>query len=344
MKNFIVSVLVLFVASSIFSSCKFGSKSYGNNKYQTVIDSFAKIDKSIANVSIQIEKNPSDAELYFSRGNLFYQMHQLTLAASDLHKAIELDSSKTAYYLTFADVNIDARFIKVALQYLQKAKTIEPNNRELLFKLSKTFLYLKEYDEAIKTTNEILAVDQTNSDAYFLQGMVWKEKTDTIKAITLFKIAADNNPNNYNAYMQLGLLNTFRNKQLAEKYLQNAIRIDSTKYEGNYALAMHYQLHGDYKKTIACYKKMIVNSPQEIQPIYNLGCVYFDMDSLEKAFTHFNLAITISPKSADVFYMRGLCWEKRNNKAQAIKDYENALRLRSDFREALEALSKLKSA
>lgn len=343
MKKTVFFITIIFLLSLVITSCRFNNKN-SESKYQAVIDSFAKVDKSIANVSIQIDKNPNSAELYFSRGTLFYQMHQLTLAASDIHKAIELDSTKSNYYLTFADVNIDARFVKVALQYLQKAKKIDPTNRELLFKLSKTYLYLKEYDEAIKTTNEILAVDQTNSDAFFLQGLIWKEKSDTTKAIALFKIAADNNPDNYNAYMQLGLLNTFRNKQLAEKYLLNAIRIDSTKYEGNYALAMYYQLHGDYKKTIACYKKMIINSPQEIQPIYNLGVVYYDLDSLEKAFNNFNLAITVSPKSADAFYMRGLCWEKRKNKVQAIKDYETALRLRSDFREALEALSKLKSA
>ena len=343
MKKTVFFITIIFLLSLVITSCRFNNKN-SESKYQAVIDSFAKVDKSIANVSIQIDKNPNSAELYFSRGTLFYQMHQLTLAASDIHKAIELDSTKSNYYLTFADVNIDARFVKVALQYLQKAKKIDPTNRELLFKLSKTYLYLKEYDEAIKTTNEILAVDQTNSDAFFLQGLIWKEKSDTTRAIALFKIAADNNPDNYNAYMQLGLLNTFRNKQLAEKYLLNAIRIDSTKYEGNYALAMHYQLHGDYKKTIACYKKMIINSPQEIQPIYNLGVVYYDLDSLEKAFNNFNLAITVSPKSADAFYMRGLCWERRKNKTQAIKDYETALRLRSDFREALEALSKLKSA
>jgi tetratricopeptide (TPR) repeat protein len=334
---------IFFILLIAFSSCKFGNQNNADSKYQSVIDSLSKIDKTVESMSKQISKNPTDAELYFSRGNVFYQMHQLTLAAADLHKAIELDSTKTSYYLTFADINIDAHFIKVALQYLQKAKKIEPTNRELAFKLAKTYLYLKEYDAVITETNSVLAVDQTNSDAYFLQGMVWKEKSDTIKALTLFKVAADNNPDNYNAYMQLGLLNMYRNKNLAEKYLQNALRIDSSKYEGNYALAMLYQQYGDYKKTIAIYKKMILKTPEEVQPVYNLGCVYFNMDSMERAFNHFNLAINISPTSADAFYMRGLCWQKRNNKTQAIRDFESALKLRNDFREALEALGKLKT-
>jgi tetratricopeptide (TPR) repeat protein len=72
--------------------------------------------------------------------------------------------------------------------------------------------------------------------------------------------------------------------------------------------------------------------------------IYFNSNNLEEAFKHFNLAISVSSRSADAFYMRALCWEKRNNKTQALKDMEAALKLRPDFREALDAYSKLKSA
>jgi tetratricopeptide (TPR) repeat protein len=342
MQPFLKSIVVLCFAAIITVSCHDNGKI--ETKYQAAIDSIAKSNPEIRKITDQININPSDAELFFARGNSFYQLHELVLAASDLHHAIDLDSTKTAYYLTFADVNIDAHFIKVALQYLQKAKKIAPYDINLSFKLAKTYLYLKEYDAAITETNNILIQDKTNSDAYFLQGMVWKEKSDTTKALALFRIAADNNPESYNAYMQLGLLNMFRNKNLAEKYFMNVLRIDSVKYEGNYALAMLYQQNNENQKAINVYKKMIVESPTEIQPIYNVGMIYFNSNNLEEAFKHFNLAISVSSRSADAFYMRALCWEKRNNKTQALKDMEAALKLRPDFREALDAYSKLKSA
>jgi tetratricopeptide (TPR) repeat protein len=344
MNQFLKPIIGLFFAAIVMVSCNGNKSGEGVSKYQATIDSIAKSNPEIRKISEQININPKDAELFFARGNSFYQLHELVLAASDLHRAIELDSTKTAYYLAFADANIEAHFIKVALQYLQKAKKIAPDDINLSFKLAKTYLYLKEYDAAITETNSILMQDKTNSDAYFMQGMVWKEKADTTKALALFRIAADNNPENYNAYMQLGLLNMFRNKTLSEKYFLNVIRIDSNKYEGNYALAMLYQQYNEHQKAITMYKKMIVQSPTEIQPIYNLGMIYYNTNNLEAAFTHFNLAIGVSPRSADAFYMRGLCWEKRNNKTQAIKDMEAALKLRPDFREALDAISKLKAS
>jgi tetratricopeptide (TPR) repeat protein len=157
----------------------------------------------------------------------------------------------------------------------------------------------------------------------------------------MFKLTAEADPNNYDVYMQLGLLNNFRNKKLAEKYFLNAIRIDSTKYEGTYALAMYYQNGKDYKRAIAQYKKMILQNPQEGQPFYNLGCIYFQIDSLQKAFSNFSIAIANAPTNADAHFMRGLCWELRKNKHEAIIDFQNATNLRSNFTDAENALKRL---
>ena len=331
-------IWVAIVAGLIVTGCK---QQQGDYIRQSLLDSLTKINPAIGNISAQIKKNPGRAELYFSRGSLFLQMHQLALAAADLHKSIEIDSTKVPYYLTFADINIEAHYVPLAMDYLRRAKKVAPDDRELSIKLAKTYLYLKEYDAAIAETNNVLAVDNTNAKCLLLQGLVYKEKGDTAKALATFRQAANAEPNNYGVYMQLGLLTNYRNKKLAEKYLQNAIRIDSSKFEANYALAMYYQNNNDLKKAIAQYKKMIVSNPQEAQALYNIGCIYFHMDSLEKAFINFNLAVLNAPANADAYYMRGLCWEHRRNKTEAAKDFQNALNLRSNFDDATEGLKRV---
>ncbi len=337
-KRFSKVVVLLAIILAACSSCQQKQTDYIR---QSLLDSLTKMNPAIGNISKQIKSNGKNPDLYFSRGSIFLQMHQLTLAAADLHKAIELDSTKVAYYLTFADVNIEANYVPLAMQYLRKAKKIAPTDRELSLKLAKTYLYLKEYDAVIGETNQVLGVDNNNAKCFLLQGIVYKEKGDTIKALSCFKQAADAEPDNYDVYMQLGLLNSFRNKKLAEKYLLNAVRIDSQRYEGNYALAMYYQNNKDFKKAIKQYKKMIVLNPQEAQTFYNLGCVYFHLDSLEKAFSNFNIAVADAPTNADAHFMRGLCWELRKNKTEAAKDFQNALNLRSNFEDATNALKRV---
>ncbi len=326
----------------IVVSCNINQQKSNDYIRQSLLDSLTKLDPTIGNISKQIQANPKNAELYFARGSQFFRINQLTLAAADVHKAITFDSTKIAYYLTFADINIAAHYVPLAMEYLKRAERLAPQDRDLALKLAKTFLYLKEYQAVMDETNKVLAVDQNNTKCFLLQGLVLKEKGDTNRAIKTFKLAVDADPDNYDAYMQLGLLNDFRNKKLAEKYLLNAIRIDSARFEGNYALAMHYQNNNDFKKAIARYKKMLLLDPQSAQPLYNIGCIYLQQDSLQKAFTNFNLAINNAPANADCYYMRGLCWEKRGNKNEAAKDYQTALNIRNDFAEATEAMKRVK--
>ena len=330
-------VITVFIASC--SSCHQPAKEAATS---ALMDTLVKMNPAIGNINKQIKSNPQNAELYYSRGLILDQMQQFTLAAADLHKAIELDAKQVRYYLIFADINISAHHVDVAVDYLKRAKKLEPENREIRMKLAKAYLYLKEYESVLIETNEVLAVDRNNANCFLLQGMVWKEKGDTAKAINTYKLSADADPDNYEIQMQLGLLNDFHNKKLAEKYFLNAIRLDSNKYEANYALAMHYQNNNEIKKAIKQYNKLILLDPQNAQPYYNLGCVYLYLDSIKKAFSDFNIAVLNAPANADCVYQRGLCWEMRGNKVEAAKDFQSAINLRSGFKEAVEALKRVK--
>jgi tetratricopeptide (TPR) repeat protein len=323
----------------VFTACHHSENV--DNIRQGLLDSLAKVNPAITNISNQIKVHPENAELFYARGSIFFQMNQLALAAHDVDKAIHLDSLKVSYYLMFADINIAAGYVELALKNLKKAKKIAPDDRNLEYKLAKSYLYLKEYDAALGETNTILQVAPNDAPSLLLQGFVFKEKGDTIKALALLKQAADAEPQNYDVNMQLGLLNNFRNKKLAEKYFMNAVRIDSQRYEGNYALAMLYQNNNEFKKAISVYKKLILNDAQNPQPFYNLGALYFHLDSVMQAFKNFNLCVANAPSYAEGYFMRGLCWEIRKNKKEAAKDFQTAMNLKSNYQDAAIALKRV---
>ncbi len=326
------------LAAVSFNACTNSDK---QAKIKAHIDSLSRLNPDLGRYSVEIEKSPNNADLYLSRGTIFYQMDLLDDAAKDLYKAIQLDSTNISYYLTFADINVKARYLKVAVTYLKKAEKMDPQNKEIAIKLAKVNLYLKEYTAVMEETNRVIGLDKTDERSYLLQGIVYKEKGDTTQAIRTFQIAVDNNPESYDAYMQLGLLCAAKHDAKAEKYLINAIRIDSLRYEGVYALAMYYQEHKQIRKAIDVYRNLIVRNPQEPQPIYNLGYIYYQLDSIKMAYNHFTLVIQTSPLNADAYYMRGLCNVKRKIRNEAISDFTQALRIREDFPEARKELDQL---
>ena len=75
--------------------------------------------------------------------------------------------------------------------------------------------------------------------------------------------------------------------------------------------------------------------------IFNLGLLYFDQNDLEKARFHFDLCIKESPTYYKAYYYRGLIAEKKGDKAEALKDFEQALEFKSDYDKALEGVARL---
>jgi tetratricopeptide (TPR) repeat protein len=305
------------------------------------IDSLAKIHPDLARLSVAINKTPKQANLYFARGNVFSEVEMLDEAAKDLFTAIQLDSTNINYYLTFADINVKARYLKIAINYLNKAAKISPTNIEVHVKLSKLYLYLKEYETAMKEANLVIGLDNSDERSYLLQGIIYKEKGDTAQAMKTFQIVVANNPDSYDGYMQLGLLGEIKKDPKALYYFLNTVRIDSNRYEGQYALAMYYQNHQQIRNAIALYRQMVMKNSQEPQPIYNLGYLYFKIDSLKKAYDHFTLVIQTDPLNADAYYMRGLCNVKRKIWNEAISDFTQTLKLKDDYEEARIELKKL---
>jgi len=229
-----------------------------------------------------------------------------------------------------------------AINLITKALEKKPKDINLLLKLSQYYLYINDIDKSVKTANEVLKLDITNEDAYFKKGMAYVFKQDTMKAISTFQTATEQNPDFYNAFMQLGLLCAGKKMKLAEGYYKNAIRINANSTEALYGLAIYYQDGNQWQKAKETYKKLITVDQQYKDAFYNLGYIYFNEDSLLKALKHFNMATNVDLDFARAYYMRGLTYEVMGDTANAKKDYNRTLALDSNFEMADIGLSRLK--
>ena len=65
------------------------------------------------------------------------------------------------------------------------------------------------------------------------------------------------------------------------------------------------------------------------------------MDSIQKAYYFYGLAIKQSPAKASAYYGKGLCAEEMKKTEEAISLYNQALNLNPDLKDAEERLLKL---
>jgi tetratricopeptide (TPR) repeat protein len=113
---------------------------------------------------------------------------------ADLNKAVSMDSSQAKYYIAVSDIYLKQNDITRAVSVLQKGLEVQPDNVPLLLLLSKYYFYANEHAQSIRTVDKVLKLDVYNPQAYFLKGMIFKEKGDTSKSISNFQTAVEQDP------------------------------------------------------------------------------------------------------------------------------------------------------
>lgn len=300
-------------------------------------------EPTIQKLTAAIEQEPNNPELYAQRGALFYEQENYDEGIADLSKAIQLDSMQPQYYHLLADMYLDYYRSRLALHTMQLAASKFPKRIPTLLKLAEFQLILKQHNDALFTLERIRVIDPQNSEMFFMFGNVFKDMGRPEQAINAYQSCVENDPENIDAWIELGKLIAEKKPAAAERYFDNALRVDSNNVAALHAKAYYLSNQkNDLNGALKLYKKINTIDPQYTDGYYNAGLLYLDMDSFQQAYRSFDLAVRMAPTFAEGYYHRGVAAELMGNADQAISDYENVLRFDPDFKGAKAGLLRLK--
>lgn len=280
-------------------------------------------------------------ELYVKRGDVFYENRGYDEAIRDYTKAIQLDTMQPVYYHKLADAYLDYFKSRQALEILKTAAERFPEHIPTLLKLSEYHLILTQYEESMKTIDRVLKVDPQNAEAYFMFGMNFEERKDTIRAINSYQKAVELDANIVDGWINLGQLYAGLGDPLALRYFDNATRVAPRDVTALHAKADYLTGTDDLEGAVELYRRIITIDPQYDEAYFNSGLLYLDMDSTAKAEQQFDLTVKASPTHIRAYYFRGLSRELQGKRGEAVSDYEQALRMAPDYEEAQERLDRL---
>ena len=338
------SILFFFaiVITGIFSTC---AENTQNQSAPEISEAISSGLPSVQKLTQAIEQDPNNAQLYAERGALFYELENYDEGIADLSKAIGLDSSQAQYYHLLADIYLDYYRSKQALNTLQLAANKFPKRIPTLLKLAEFQWILKQYNDALFTLERIRVIDPLNSEMFFMFGNVFKDMGRKDEAINAYQSCVENDPENIDAWIELGRLIAEKKLPAAERYFDNALRVDSNNVAALHAKAYYLSNQkNDLNAALKLYKKINTIDPQYVDGYYNAGLLYLDMDSIAQAYKSFDIAVKMAPTFAEGYYHRGVAAELMGNTSQAVKDYENVLRFDPEFQGAKAGLERLKKA
>ncbi|HPN30882.1 MAG TPA: tetratricopeptide repeat protein [bacterium] len=163
---------------------------------------------------------------------------------------------------------------------------------------------------------------------FFDKGMNFYYLNNLKDALSNFSDAVKTNPNNSQYRFYLGkTLFKLKEYQKAIKELETALSLKEPSDEIIRFLAESYFTIQEWQKALKMYGILSEKFPNEFEIHFKLGQLFFvqDINDLNKARKHFDIALKLAPLNPYVRYFIGRIYLKQNQFPEAISEFDKAV-------------------
>jgi len=247
--------------------------------------------------------------------------------AADLNESIELDPRNLDAIRTRAVVRIRAREYEEAIADLERAIELDPENPRTHEALATVFRTLNRNDEAIERLSEAIKLAPESPSAwverariYFLDGKYKLSAADSEAALKLAPRNATIQMMHAQTLHQLGqtkeALRLVTKLLIAQPRLAQAINLRARLLADD----------GKQAEAIAVLERARKREPQNPQFLLTLGMLYVASKQGDKAVEMFDLLLAGGVEMAVVYRSRADALLSINRQAEALADYQKALK------------------
>ena len=219
---------------------------------------------------------PNSPALHLISGSANYELSRLDLAIEHYRKALELDPKLVPAYSNLGAALNDKGEVEAAIECYENVILLDPQHADAFFNMGSLQIRKQETEAAIESFNTALAIEPTHSEASNGLGLVFKHQGNYSSAIEYFKKAVELNPNYSIAHKNLGdvLQNTVE-YELAIKSYKRAIELNPKFAEAYNAAGSAYRELKEIEAAIKSYDLAIKCSPTYTEAHFNLGSILF---------------------------------------------------------------------
>lgn len=163
--------------------------------------------------------------------------------------------------------------------------------------ISKEYLDVKDFSNALEYTNKIISIDSTSFRGYYSRGCVYQG---------------------------------MNSDSLATGDYSKALVLNSEYADAFYNRALIYEKQGKTDLALADFDQVARLKPSYIVDVYNSrGKIYLEKESYDKALEEYNKVITIDTVDAKVYYNRAEAYYNLKDQDKAFVDYNKSISLDS---------------
>ncbi|KAL3998322.1 Tetratricopeptide repeat family protein [Acanthocheilonema viteae] len=137
---------------------------------------------------------PTDYRAWFGLGLLHFKKEQVNLARVHLSRAVAINPFNSVLLCQLSVVEQALHHNDTAMELLQNALKISPNNAACRFYRARLLYEMHDYAQCLEELNDLKLIAHDEAQVFFLLGRVHKKLGDTHLALLNFSLAAEMDP------------------------------------------------------------------------------------------------------------------------------------------------------
>ena len=332
------SYLALFIA---FVSCQ-QTATVNDDPSDDKVDSAFVLSNRIDSVTALIAEDSLNAALYFERAGLYMQNESLDPGASDLQRAVQLDSTNAKYWLKLGVLYYAMQQSRNAKDCWEECSNLDSRNIDCRLNLAEMYLAVGELKKGQKRLNELLDFDSKNSSALFLSGNYALMEEDTVKAMKYIQAAINEDQNLFKAYDQMGVLYSAKGDLLALDYFNAALRLKPYRFDIHYKVGRFYQSLQAFDEAVQAYNRVLEANPDHKTSLHNIAVIAVFAADYSRAIAYFTKAIAVDASYLEAYFGRAYTYELMGELVKSESDYRTSLMLAPKYMPSRDGLERLK--
>lgn len=269
---------------------------------------------------------------YLEYTNFFREENQYNSLVKVIKNCVSIYPNEVKYYKELITIYSENENLDLVIATYEKLFKIDYDNINNYYDLAEYLLEKGELNKAAEYYE--IAANINYSKVLFKQAFIFSNQPfdHYIKAIDLYKEVIKLNPNNFNAYINMGVCSGYL-QQYHESlsYYSKAIEINphyDLPYENT---GNTYRKAGDLNQAIAAYKKALLLNSKNYKIAGNLAVIYFSLGKYKEALKYYEISIEFSAnQSIQAYYNIALLYNQLKKYTKAIDACQNALNLYSE--------------
>lgn len=336
-KTFSRIILPICLAATVaFTGTAFASPAEDAVKQAAFALQKGNVTEGMAQINKAIKLEPQNSMLYIQRGEISIISKKIPQATADFKKALEIASDKATANSQIAFVYALYNQNELALQHIENAIALAPNNADNFHMRAKIKFALQDAT-AGDDLNQAITLNPNLSAAYFDRAILALNAANYPAAEKDFKKILSLEQNKAAANLIIG--NAYaRSKEptRALPYLTQSIAA-SPSPQAYLTRSSVYMLNKDLKKATQDADSAVQLAPDATETYFYRANLNLRANAPDKAIVDLNKVLEMAPDAAAAYLVRGLSYHALSNKEAATADFKKAVSLNANLAQSVPA-------